>query len=273
MVKDRLMALLVLSDSEFGLFQKMIYDKAGINLANSKKSLVSARLTKRVKHYDLPGFIDYFKLIVNNSHNELQVAIDLLTTNETYFFREHKHFDFLRDKVFPEWLPGVSHRIWSAASSSGEEAYTLAMLLAEHAVRGDWEIVGTDISSRMIERARTAIYPLMRAEKIPPKYLNRYCLKGTGLQEGSFIISKALRDNTIFLHANLQESMAEMGMFDIILLRNVLIYFDAETKKHVVSNLVKQLKQGGYIIVGHSESLSGISDNLTVIAPSIYRKL
>lgn len=266
------MSSLVLSDSEFSLFQKMIYETAGINMSNSKKPLVSGRLAKRVHHHGLSSYEAYFKLLSNSANNELQTAIDLLTTNETYFFREPKHFDFLRDKIMPEWRAGQTVRVWSAASSSGEEAYTLAMMLAEHSPSDNWEIVGTDISSRMVERAQAGLYPLLRAEKIPRHYLTRYCLKGTGDKEGSFIINKALRQRTTFLHANLKEDLTEVGKFDIIFLRNVLIYFDVETKEYVVSNLLRQLKPGGYLIVGHSESLNGVNNALTVISPSIYRK-
>lgn len=260
-----------LTDNEFGLFRKMIYETAGINLSDAKKALVSGRLAKRIKHYNLASYGDYFSLVKSNAHGEFQTAVDLLTTNETFFFREPKHFDFLRDKVLPSWSGGQL-RVWSAASSSGEEAYTLAMMLAEHAATDAWEIVGTDISTRVLERARAGQYPLEDTEDIPRRYLTKYCLKGVGSQEGTFLIGRELRQRASFLHANLQQDLTKLGYFDIIFLRNVLIYFDVETKQRVVSRVISRLRSGGYLMVGHSESLNGITNELKVVLPSIYRK-
>lgn len=260
-----------LKDSEFTLFQKMIYETAGINMSSAKKALVSGRLIKRLKHYGLASYEDYFHLLYRDNGNEMQIAIDLLTTNETFFFREPKHFDFLRDKILPEWRGGP-HRVWSAASSSGEEAYTLAMLLAEHSPVTNWEIVGTDISTRVLDRARSAHYAIERSENIPRHYLNKYCLKGTGSQDGTFLVGKELRERVKFFHANLKSELTNLGSFDVIFLRNVLIYFDMPTKQHVVTRLVRQLKPGGYLMVGHSESLNGVNNEVKVVMPSIYRK-
>jgi chemotaxis protein methyltransferase CheR len=260
-----------LTDNEFGLFRKMIYETAGINLSDAKKALVSGRLAKRIKHYNLPSYADYFKLVKSNAHGELQTAVDLLTTNETFFFREPKHFDFLRDKMLPAWRGGQL-RVWSAASSSGEEAYTLAMMLAEHATTDAWEIVGTDISTRVLERARNGQYALADTEDIPRSYLTKYCLKGIGGQDGTFIITRDLRRRVSFIHANLQQDLSKLGYFDVIFLRNVLIYFDLETKQRVVSRVMSRLKSGGYLMVGHSESLNGITDDLKLVLPSIYRR-
>lgn len=260
-----------LSDSEFELFRHMIYEIAGINLSSAKKPLVSGRLAKRIKHYALESYGDYFELIQKNGSSELQVAVDLLTTNETYFFREQKHFDFLIERVIPAWGVG-QRRLWSAASSTGEEAYTLAMVMAEHAPMKLWEIVATDISTRVLEKARRAQYPIERSMNIPRHYLTRYCLKGVGSQHGTFIINKKLRERVSFVHANLKNSMTHYGSFDVIFLRNVMIYFDLETKRQVVSRLIRHLKPGGYLMIGHSESLNGISNEVEIVAPSIYRK-
>lgn len=265
------MEQLLLKDSEFALFQKMIYETAGINMSDAKKALVSGRLAKRVKHFGLTSYGDYFQLLGNSANGEFQMAVDLLTTNETFFFREPKHFDFLRDRVLPGWRTGT-RRVWSAASSSGEEAYTLAMVLAEHAPFKDWEIVGTDISTRVLEKARGGHYPIERAKNIPHTYLANYCLKGTGSQEGTFLVGKELRARVNFTHANLKSDLSKLGSFDVIMLRNVLIYFDLPTKQHVVSRLIRQLKPGGYLMVGHSESLNGVTDEMNAVVPSVYRK-
>ena len=260
-----------LKDHEFTLFQEFIYDTAGISLSEAKKALVSGRLAKRLRELGVSSYGDYFKLLKTAASNELQMAVDLLTTNETFFFREPKHFDFLRAQVLPTWGTG-QRRVWSAASSSGEEAYTLAMILAEHCPSDLWEIVGTDISLRMVNKARSGHYPMERAESIPRNYLNKYCLKGTGSQEGTFLIDSSLRSRVQFNHANLKMDLSQFGLFDVIFLRNVLIYFDMETKQQVVSKLLRQLKPGGYIIVAHSESLTNVTDAVRMLVPSVYKK-
>ena len=265
------MDLPTLKDREFALFQKLIYDTAGIHMTSAKKALVGGRLARRLKHFGLTSYADYFELLQRDTRGELQTAVDLLTTNETFFFREPKHFDFLRDTVLPTWRGGP-YRVWSAASSSGEEAYTLAMVLAQHAPTDAWEIVGTDISTRVLERARAAHYPLERARHIPRELLTRYCLKGTGSQDGTFLVCRELRARVNFVHGNLQTDLGKLGLFDVIFLRNVLIYFDAPTKQRVVARLIRQLKPGGHIMVGHSESLNGVTDAVRAVVPSVYRK-
>ena len=263
---------MVLSDKEFELFRNMIYANAGINLSVAKKALVSGRLSKRLKHFDLDSYGDYFKIVKGDANGELQIAIDLLTTNETFFFREPKHFDYLRERVLPEWRVGP-RRVWSAASSSGEEAYTLSMVLAEHSPISSWEIVGTDICTEVVARAQRGQYPLERSSNIPREYLTKYCLKGVGSQEGTFILNKELRSKVSFVHANLMQDLSKLGSFDVVLLRNVMIYFDLETKRKVVARLVRNLKPGGFLMVGHSESLNGITDAVKAVAPSIYRRI
>lgn len=265
---------LALNDQEFKQFQSMIYDIAGISMSPAKKPLVSGRLAKRVKHHNLGSYGDYFKLLMNNgSSGELQTAIDLLTTNETYFFREPKHFDFMRNKVLPEHKPGKMFRLWSAASSSGEEPYSLAMLLADVLGASPWEIVGSDISTRVLDRARSGLYPMERSEDIPQSYLKRFCLKGVGSQDGYFLVDGELRNRVRFEYVNLNETLPKMGEFDVIFLRNVMIYFDMETKRQVVARMLSLLAPGGHLVIGHSESLNGICDGLKVVLPSVYRKL
>jgi chemotaxis protein methyltransferase CheR len=258
-------------DSEFKLFQKMIYDTAGISMADAKKSLISSRLAKRVRELGLSSYAEYFKIVKNGNNGEQQVAIDLLTTNETSFFRENKHFYYLRDNVLPSFKTGAK-RVWSGASSSGEEAFTLAMMLAEHCPVKEWEVVGTDISTRMVKKARQAKYQMNAVSSIPEKYLKKYCLKGVGSQQGSFLIAEKLRSRVEFLHANLHSDLTKLGSFDVIFLRNVLIYFDETTKKQVIDNVCRQLKPGGFIMLGHSESVSGVTNYLTAVAPSVYQK-
>lgn len=263
-----------ITDQEFALFQRLIYKIAGISLADSKKVLLVGRLQKRLRFHQLNSFSNYYRLLSSGQHpEELQTMVDLLTTNETYFFREEKHFEFLRDEVLPRRTPGSTFRVWSAASSSGEEAYTLAMLLATHLPNSSWEIFGSDISTQVLAKARTGVYPLERCEGIPPAYLSKYCLKGVRSQAGTLMISPELKKRVRFEQVNLTQPIpASVGDFDVIFLRNVMIYFDPETKRQVVANLLPRLKPGGYFIVGHSESLNGICESLRTIRPTIYRK-
>ena len=262
-----------LSDLEFAQFQHFIFEAAGITLATNKKALVSGRLAKRLHQNALGSYAEYLKLLASGTApEEVQTAVDLLTTNETYFFREPKHFDFLRKEAIAANRGGQPFRIWSAASSSGEEAYSIAMVLADCLTTRPWEVIGSDISARVLQRARLGHYPEQRATHIPPAYRKRFCLKGTGAQAGTLLIERSLRSRVQFVHVNLNTSLPAMGAFDIIFLRNVLIYFSADTKRQVIARLIAQLKPGGHFLVGHSESLHDLTTTVQAIAPSIYRK-
>ncbi len=263
-----------ISDEEFALFQRLIYKIAGISLSDVKKVLLVGRLTRRLKANNLDTFGQYYRMLATGNYpEELQIMVDLLTTNETYFFREPKHFDYLRDQILSKHHGGSPFRIWSAASSTGEEAYTMAMVLAEYLPSNPWEIFGSDISTRVLEKARRGHYPLVRHEGIPPAFLSKYCLKGVRAQEGSFLISAKLRERVSFAQVNLTLPVdSAIGEFDVIFLRNVMIYFDQETKAKVVNNLMPRLKPGGHLFIGHSETLSGIAAPLQSVRPTIYRK-
>lgn len=263
----------VLHDHEFAQFRELIYRIAGISLSPVKKQLVSSRLAKRLRHHNFASYGDYFRLITSAlGKDELQVAVDSLTTNETHFFREPKHFDFLRNRVIPLRRAGQGMRIWSAACSSGEEPYSIAMLLDELLGREPWEVVASDISMHILEKARNGLYPAERIPEIPKPYLSRYCLKGIGDDQGTMLIEQSLRDRVRFMKHNLTESATNLGLFDVIFLRNVMIYFDLETKRQVVSRLLPLLRPGGYFLVGHSESLNGVTEDVRLVVPAVYRK-
>ncbi len=266
-------AAVVLQEKEFAQFRDLIYGIAGISMSAAKKPLVTSRLATRLRHYGLASYGEYFQMITaDKGKAELQIAVDLLTTNETHFFREPKHFDFLRRYILPERRPGKTLRIWSAACSSGEEPYSIAMLLDEVLNNAPWEIVASDLSTRMLEKARTGLYPLERRAEIPRHYLSNYCLKGTGFQQGTLLIERKLRERVRFMHYNLTEAPPKLDEFDVIFLRNVMIYFDQDTKRRVVSRLLSLLRPGGYFLVGHSETLNGISEDVLLVQPAIYRK-
>ncbi|MDO9345501.1 MAG: protein-glutamate O-methyltransferase CheR [Pseudomonas sp.] len=261
----------ILSDTEFQQFRSLIHQIAGISLSDAKKQLVSVRLAKRLQAFQLTTYGAYYKLLMKDA-TELQVAVDMLTTNETYFFREPKHFDFLRDVALPELRGSGMLRVWSGACSTGEEPYTLAMVLADNLAGRPWEIVASDISSRVLDKARQGRYPLEGTRGIPEALLNKYCLKGVGANHGCFMVEPALAAKIDFQAINLNNPLPKIGMFDVIFLRNVMIYFDNDTKVQVVKRLVSHLKPGGYFLVSHSESLNGVTDELRVVKPSIYRR-
>jgi chemotaxis protein methyltransferase CheR len=266
--------LAVLSDKDFQKFSELIYRIAGISMSPAKKPLITSRLTKRLKHHQLTTYSDYFNFITSpQGKEELQQAVDALTTNETHFFREPKHFEFLRQRVIPARQIGRAMRIWSAACSSGEEPYSIAMLLDDMLGAEPWEIVASDISSRILDKARSGLFPMERMPEIPKPYLNRYCLKGVGEQDGTLLIEKFLRDRVRFSAHNLMQPPPRLEPFDVIFLRNVMIYFDQETKRQVVTRLLPLLRPGGYFLIGHSESLNGVIDKLLLpVLPAIYRK-
>lgn len=263
-----------INDQEFALFQRLIYKIAGISLTDSKKVLLVGRLQKRLRHHQLQTFSQYYRLLASGEQPaELQTMVDLLTTNETYFFREPKHFDFLRDEILLKWRSPAPFRIWSAASSTGEEPYTLAMVLAEYLPGSPWEVVGSDLSTQVLEKARRGHYPIGRNEGIPPDFLRKYCLKGIRGQAGTFLIDDALRRRVSFHHVNLTQPIdRDMGLFEVIFLRNVMIYFDPETKRKVIGHLLPHLVRGGHLIIGHSETLNGLETGLVAERPTIYRK-
>lgn len=235
--------------------------------------MVASRLSKRLNYYELSSYGDYYRIATDPDYpHEFQMLVNILTTNETYFFREPKHFEFLRDNILIPWR-GEHFRIWSAASSTGEEAYSLAMVMAENLGMRSWEIFASDLSTRVLETARAGVYPLDRLEQMDNQLLEKYCLKGVRTQEGLFRVDAKLRNRIAFDHVNLMSPLPpNLGRFEVIFLRNVLIYFDQDTKKQVVERLMTVLKPGGFFFVSHSESLHRITEQLQMIKPSIYRK-
>jgi len=265
----------MISDQEFAAFQRLIHQLAGIHLSDAKKQLVFGRLRSRVRQLGLDSFEAYFKLVSSGTQaEERQMVIDLLTTNETYFFREPRHFEVLRNELLPVRSRSRPFRVWSAASSSGEEAYSIAMVLADvcgMARHPGWEVFGSDISRRVIEKARLGRYPMQRIDGIPRNLLQQYCLKGTGTQDGTLQIDGPLRERVRFEQVNLNDRLPDIGKFDLVFLRNMLIYFQTPTKTEIVRRVVDTLIPGGWLFVGHSESLKGLDDRLQPHSPSIYR--
>jgi chemotaxis protein methyltransferase CheR len=261
-----------ITDEQFNRFRKMIYEVAGISMADEKKMLVASRLAKRLNFYKLDSYGKYYQLVNSPQYpGEFQMMVDLLTTNETYFFRESQHFDLIKNELLKGWR-GDNFRVWSAASSSGEEVYTIAMILAETIGARPWEVLGSDISSRVLNSCRQAVYPISRAAKMPQYYLQKYCLKGMREQEGMLLIDKKLRSRCRFEQINLMQAIPNIGMFDMLFLRNVMIYFNHDTKVKLVDKLLAHLKPGGYLFISHSETLHNITDKVKAVKPSVYQK-
>ena len=264
--------LRTISPDDFRYITGVLHEHTGIWLAPGKEALVSGRLDKRIRALGLTGYSDYVRLLRDRRDEaELHHLINLLTTNETFFFREAQHFDYLRREVLPARGTGRPFRLWSAASSTGEEAYTAAMVLADTLPAGTWEIVGTDISTRVVESARAALYPIEAAERIPRQLLRRFWLKGREEYEGLMTVTTELRSRVQFHRRNLIEDCRQLGHFDVIMLRNVMIYFDLETKRSLIPRLQERLVPGGHLIIGSSESLNSIPSQLRMVEPSIYR--
>lgn len=267
------MSQLAITDQEFGAFQRFIFDAAGITMSSAKKALVCGRLAKRLHHHGLDSYGDYLQLLRSgDAAAEVQTAVDLLTTNETYFFREPKHFELLRKLASAAADRRQPLRVWSAACSTGEELYSIAMVLADCQGSLPWELFGSDISTRVLQRARQGHYPVERTRHIPNDYLRRYCLRGIGDQQGTVLVDKSLRQRVQLGQVNLNTTLPQIGSFDVVFLRNVMIYFSADTKRQVVARVIGALKPGGHFLIGHSESLNDISTAVTAIAPSVYRK-
>jgi chemotaxis protein methyltransferase CheR len=262
-----------LTTGDFERLRAFVLDATGIHLANGKQHLVASRLWARLRALQLRSFEDYVRLVTAREHGpERAWAIDALTTHETSFFREAQHFPSLVEHARRHRGPR-RFRVWSAACSTGEEAYTVAMLLAGQLGPGQFEVIGTDVSGPSVETARRALYPLERAHTIPPDLLRRFCRKGVGQYEGTFLIEPSLHQHVTFSVLNLCEPPAPaLGQFDVALLRNVLIYLDPAEKHLVVRNVVDRLIVGGLLLNGHAESVSGLHPELEPVVQTVHRK-
>ena len=269
-----------ISDAEFGNFQRFIFDAAGITLSSNKKALVCGRLAKRVHARKLSSYADYFQLLKSaRDPAEVQTAIDLLTTNETYFFREPKHFDYLVGTVLPQMRDaGIDRlRVWSAACSTGAEPYTLAMLLdafAQDRQGPDYGILATDLDSEVLRTARRGVYPAAMLDPVPAGLRARYAMRANDPKRGEMRIAANLRAAIGFAQMNLMDERYPVGdPMDIIFCRNVLIYFDKATQEKVVRRLTECLRPGGLLFLGHSESIAGFDLPLKTVANTVFARV
>lgn len=261
-----------LSEQGFDAISRHFQQVSGIRLSSAKRALVLSRLQKLAADEgceDVDSFIE--RVMRGEVSQQVQVrVIDRLTTNETYFFREPAHFADLAQRAKAH-VRADDFLVWSAASSSGEEAYSIAMILSEELGKSRWKVWGTDLSTAMVESARRALYPMSRAEGVSVERLKRFALRGEGPYAGQMLIDRALRERVSFRGANLMKPLpGDLPQFDVIFLRNVLIYFDPETKADIVRRVLGLLRPDGALYTGHAESLAGLVLPIKSLAPAIY---
>lgn len=261
----------------FNKIREIVYEKSGISLGEQKESLVTARVNKRMRKLSISDSRDYLKYVMEDeSGEELVSLLDVISTNVTYFYREADHFDFLT-KVFSEWVNNGQKRFrfWCAAASTGEEPYTMAITLLE-VLKGqkvDLKILGTDISTVVLDVSREAVYDEKRIEPVPRIFRTRYFHKVKNNGSIEYAVNDSLKKLFVFKRLNLSKPPFPMkGPMDVIFCRNVMIYFDKIVRKKLVDEMYRLLKPGGYLMLGHSESLTGIVSDFKAVKPSVYIK-
>lgn len=270
-----------LSDSEFTKLSKFIYDNYGIKLPLAKKTMLQSRLLKRLRTLKMSSFGEYINYLFSSEglQNEVLYMIDEVSTNKTDFFRENAHFEFMSNELLPLFMKSNINNlnVWSSAASSGEEVYTLAMVLSEFKDRNpllNFNILGTDISKTMLSKAITAIYSENAIVPIPMHLKKKYFLRSKDRDAKTVRVVQSLRDKTSFQLLNLMNKNYETKIpsFDIIFCRNVLIYFDRETQEKVLNRLIDKLKPNGFLFLGHSESVTNMKLNVKQVKPTIFMK-
>ncbi|HEY6839265.1 MAG TPA: protein-glutamate O-methyltransferase CheR [Geobacteraceae bacterium] len=274
-----------LSDGDFRRLSRFIQETCGIKISDSKKTMLETRLLKRVKSLGLGSFADYCAYLFDagDDRGEVVRMIDLVTTNKTDFFREPDHFAYLLQHVLPAWVQlqpdhgGRKFHVWSAGCSTGEEAYTLAMVLNEFAEGNtgfDFQVLASDISVRALEAARLAVYAEERAEPVPIHLKRKYFLRSKDRSARQVRVIPALRRKVHFARLNfMADDFGMVEKFDAIFCRNVIIYFDKGTQERLLQKLCCQLSPHGYVFLGHSETLGGLDVRLSMVYPTVYRKL
>ena len=270
-----------LTNADFKKISTLIYNQCGINLHNGKKELLRARLGKRIREGQFKSFRDYFQYVVEEeSGRELVYLLDSISTNFTSFFREQKHFEYLKNDFLPELLAQKKNKdrklsFWSAGCSSGEEAYSIVITLLEALeMPAAWglKVLGTDISTRVLQIAKLGVYEQERVQAIPPPWIRKYFLRGDHRWHGFVKVKDEVKQYINFRRFNLMETFSFQEPFDCIFCRNVMIYFDRKTQTSLVRRFYDCLAKGGVFLIGHSESLAGIQHPFAYVKPAIYKK-
>lgn len=272
----------ILEQKEFDFISKFIHQNYGIKLSDHKRIMLQGRLIKRLVNLNFENFEQYTNYVFSKEGEilELQHMVDAISTNKTDFFREAVHFDFLKEQILPELVSqqkSQTLKIWSAACSSGEEAYTIAMVVNdffEKNAGNNFSVLGTDISKRMLIDAQNAIYPSIYTKPIPLETKIKYFLKSKNTSKDEVRIKKILRDKVHFQWHNLMDREYKFEEdFDIIFCRNVLIYFSKKDQIHVLQNLIKKLNPGGYLFLGHSESINYLNLPLKNVSHTVFQNI
>ena len=271
-----------LTARDFRRLCDLIYEQAGICLNDEKRTMLEGRIRRRVKALEMPSYRAYCEYLFDEGGlaEELVPLLDVVTTNKTDFFREPKHFDFLSDRALPEWMASGEgrrcYRIWSAPCSSGEEPYTMAMVLSEFARRNpgfDYRILGTDLSTAVLEKAARAVYSEETIAPVPAPLKRKYFLRSRDKETAQVRVVPELRERVDFRRLNFMDDLYEVeGSFAAIFCRNVLIYFDRPTQEQILRKLLRHLLPGGYLFVGHSETLHEMRLPVKPVAPALYRR-
>jgi chemotaxis protein methyltransferase CheR len=267
---------LKLSSKQFDKISQLVYQISGIDLHEGKEELVKARLLKRLRHLKISNFDRYLKYLAHDKNGiEVQAMVDMLTTNKTHFFRESEHLDFLKDEIIPGLSTGPV-RIWSAGCSSGEEPYSIAIILRENIPeieKRDVRILATDISDRMMDRARQGLYDEDTLKFMPAQFKHKYFKRAESGGVRKYHVAPRLQSMVSFAKLNLMEEWPMSGLFDVIFCRNVMIYFDKPTQEKLVKRFWSMLQDGGYLLVGHSESLTFLTHDYRYLKPAVYQKV
>lgn len=272
-----------LSDYLFQQFSRLVYHQIGINLHDGKRALLQARLSKRLRATGIVSYKDYYKYIMSSEGgDELIHFLDCISTNLTYFFRELQHFEFIDHVLLPELLDRKKRernkriRVWSAGCSTGEEPFSVAMCILTHLKNvneWDFRILATDISTRVLKSAAAGVYPKEKVLKVPPPLRNQFFHEIVG-QGGQiqYQVIPFLKQIVSFRRLNLKGNYPFKGPFDLIFCRNVMIYFDKKTQETLIQNIANYMEPGGYLFIGHSESLAGLAHPLAYVRPAVYKK-
>ena len=273
--------ILTLKSSEFRQISQLAYKRFGLDLKQGKEALVAARLGKRLRERGFKSFADYYSHILSDASGETLIElIDSLTTNHTSFLRERAHFEFLTQTVAGEFREAAMLDIWSAACSSGEEPYSIAMSLLSASAAGGpsaarsqrFRILATDISTRVLAIGKRGVYPEERFRELPENWRRAFLLRGEGQSNGLFKIKPEIANLVEFERFNLIEPFSHGRPMHAIFCRNVMMYFDKPTQQDIVQRLGACLAPGGYLFVGHSESLTGVEHDLKYVRPAVYRR-
>lgn len=266
------------TDDDFAQVKSLVYGFAGIDLNESKKNLVYNRLAKRIRFLEMNSFSEYLKYVKAQGESEFVHLINAITTNLTFFFRENHHFEYLANTIIPSLLQknqsSKKIRIWSAGCSTGEEPYSIAIVLKE-AVPSDWDarVLATDLDTNVVQTGQDGVYKIDRLKGVSEARVKRWFMKGSGSREGFVKVKPELQQSIDFGQINLMNEWPIKEAIDVIFCRNVVIYFDKTTQAKLFDRYANLLPDDGHLLVGHSESLYKVTDRFKLLGQTIYQKI